>query len=51
MSGKGMKACQVEVVNVPPTYMIALGLAQVERVTKAIYGTTLADAMRRAGIQ
>jgi hypothetical protein len=46
-----MKKFSVEVVVVPLTYMIQLGLAKIERKVIVIEGYTLKDAKRRAGIQ
>jgi hypothetical protein len=45
-----MQTYTVEVLTNPPCYMIALGLAKVERKTMQIQGYTLKDAKKRAGI-
>lgn len=50
-SNKGLRAYRVTVLTNPPTYMVDLGLAKVERKTITIYGTSKADAMERAGIR
>ncbi len=45
-----LKAYTVNVLVCPPNYMIELGLATVHDETRTIYGTSLADAKKRAGI-
>ncbi len=47
----GLKAYSVNVLVVPPNYEIKLGLATVHEEKRTIYGTSLADAKKRAGIQ
>lgn len=44
-----LRPYSVQVLTNPPIFMIELGLAKVERKTITVYGTTRADAMRRAG--
>jgi hypothetical protein len=46
-----MKAYTVNVLVVPPNHEIALGLATMHEEKRTIYGTSLADAKRRAGIE
>jgi hypothetical protein len=46
-----LRPYRVNVLVIPPNYMIDLGLATVHRETKTIYGTSLADAKQRAGIE
>ena len=47
----GLKAYTVNVLVVPPNYEIALGLATMHEEKRTIYGTSLADAKKRAGIE
>jgi hypothetical protein len=46
-----MKAYTVNVLVVPPNHEIALGLATMHEEKRTIYGTSLADAKKRAGIE
>jgi hypothetical protein len=46
-----MQTYTVEVLTNPPCYMIALGLAKVERKSVQIQGYTLKDAKKRVGIE
>jgi len=48
---EGLKAYTVNVLVVPPNAEIALGLATMHEETRTIYGTSLADAKKRAGIE
>ena len=50
-SNEGLRAFTVNVLVNPPVYMIELGLATVHEEKRTIYGTSLADAKRRAGIE
>ncbi len=50
-SGERLRASTVNVLVNPPVYMIELGLATVHQEKRTIYGTSLADAKRRAGIE
>lgn len=47
---EGLRAFTVNVLVVPPNYMIELGLGTVHEEKRTIYGTSLADAKKRAGI-
>jgi hypothetical protein len=47
-----LRAYTVNVLTNPPVYMIELGLAPPpHHETRTIYGTSLADAKKRAGIE
>jgi hypothetical protein len=46
-----LKAYTVNILVVPPNYEIALGLATMHEEKRTIYGTSLADAKKRAGIE
>jgi hypothetical protein len=46
-----VKTFTVEVLINPPCYLIALGLAKMERKSVQIQGYTLKDAKKRAGIE
>lgn len=46
-----LRPYQVDVLVVPPKFMMDLGLASIHREKQTVYGTCLADAKRRAGIQ
>ena len=48
---EGLRAYTVNVLVNPPIYMIELGLATVHEEKHTIYGTSLADAKKRAGIE
>ena len=47
---EGLRAFTVNLLIVPPNYMVELGLATVHQERRTIYGTSLADAKKRAGI-
>jgi hypothetical protein len=47
----GLRAFTVNILVNPPVYMIELGLATVHEEKRTIYGTSLADAKKRAGIE
>ena len=47
----GLKAYTVNVLVIPPNYEIALGLATMHEEKRTIYGTSLADAKKKAGIE
>jgi hypothetical protein len=47
---EALRAYTVNVLVNPPVYMIELGLATVHEEKRTIYGTSLADAKKRAGI-
>lgn len=47
---KKLRKYTVRVVIVPPAYEILCGVAQVHEEMREIYGTSKADAMRRAGL-
>ena len=49
-SGERLRAYTVNVLVIPPNYKIALGLATLHEEKRTIYGTSLADAKKRAGI-
>jgi len=51
MAKEGFRPFKVEVMIVPPTFMVELGLATVHRETVTVYGKSLADAKKRAGIE
>ena len=46
-----LKAYTVNVLVIPPNYEIALGLATMHEEKRTIYGTSLADAKKKAGIE
>ena len=46
-----LKAYTVNVLIVPPKYQIELGLATMHEEKRTIYGVSLADAKKRAGIE
>jgi hypothetical protein len=48
---EALRAYTVNVLVNPPVYMIELGLATVHEEKRTIYGTSLADAKKRAGIE
>ena len=48
---EGLRAYTVNVLVVPPNIEIALGMATMHEEKRTIYGTSLADAKRRAGIE
>jgi hypothetical protein len=48
---EALRAYTVNVLVNPPIYMIELGLASVHEEKRTIYGTSLADAKKRAGIE
>jgi len=48
---EALRAYTVNVAVIPTAYMIALGLATVHEEKRTIYGTSLADAKKRAGIE
>ena len=47
----GLRAFTVNVLVVPPNIEIALGMGTVHEEKRTIYGTSLADAKKRAGIE
>ncbi len=47
----GLRCFTVNVLVVPPNIEIALGMATMHEEKRTIYGTSLADAKRRAGIE
>ena len=47
---EALRAYTVNVLVNPPVYMIELGLATVHEEKRTIYGTSLVDAKKRAGI-
>ena len=47
---EALRAYTVNVLVNPPVFMIELGLATVHEEKRTIYGTSLADAKKRAGI-
>ena len=48
---EGLRAYTVNVLVVPPNFEVELGLATVHEEKRTIYGTSLADAKKRAGIE
>jgi hypothetical protein len=48
---EALRAYTVNVLVNPPVFMIELGLATVHEEKRTIYGTSLADAKKRAGIE
>ena len=48
---EALRAYTINVLVNPPIYMIELGLATVHEEKRTIYGTSLADAKKRAGIE
>ena len=47
---EALRAYTVNVLVNPPVYMIELGLATVHEEKRTIYGTSLVDTKKRAGI-
>lgn len=47
----GLRCFTVNVQVVPPNIEIALGMATMHEEKRTIYGTSLADAKKRAGIE
>jgi hypothetical protein len=47
---EALRAYTINVLVNPPIFMIELGLATVHEEKRTIYGTSLADAKKRAGI-
>ena len=47
----GLKAYTINVLVAPPNYEIALGLNTIHEEKRTIYGTSLADAKKREGIE
>ena len=48
---EGLRAYTVNLLIVPPKIDVLLGVATVHEEKRTIYGTSLADAKKRAGIE
>jgi hypothetical protein len=48
---EGLRAYTVNVLVIPPNIEIALGIVTMHEEKRTIYGTSLADAKKRAGIE